>query len=197
MLTTTPQNRNRLIAGVAVLIAFLTIIVYLSSRSQLSKGKTSVVGSRVPVFALPYCTVDQSRLCVVSFGQVVNGPMQVDFLAPSADSAELVLKIKNNEVESIYDCQHLEESPEHIYCTGNVQPPGAILQLSLLSKQNDTLLAKGTFSLIGVALLTPEVLIEESGNKLSPQLGFRIPEASRRSPLLSHSTPSYPNPSYP
>ena len=194
MFTLSLQNRNRLIAIVAVLIALTIVIVYSVSRAQSPKVKRSQVGSRYPASAIGYCSVDPSHLCVLSFGQIVNGPMRVDFLAPSADYPKFVLKVTNSGVESTYECQSVQETPENIYCTGMVQAPGAILELNLLSEKNNTLLAKGTFSLIGVALLTPEFSPEKSGHTLSSQLGFRIPEAPRRHPLSSTPT-SYPNPS--
>ena len=193
MSTLSSQNRIRLIAIVAVLIVLVSVIVYSAGRSQSSKVKHSQVGSRHPASALGYCSSDQSQLCVLSFGQIVNGPMRVDFLS-NADYPEFVLRAINNGVESTYECQSEEEAPENRYCTGMVQAPGAILELSLFSKKDNGLLAKGTFSLIGVALLTPEFTTEVSSGALSSQLGFRIPEAPRRSPLSS--TPaSYPSPS--
>ena len=207
MPTLSPQNRNRLIAIVAVLIVLTIVIVYSIAKTQRSNVvKRSQVGSRYPASALSYCSMDQSHLCVMSFGQIVNGPMRVDFLAPDADYPEFVLKVINNGVESTYECQSLEEMPENIYCTGMVQPPGAILELSLFSKKDNTFLAKGTFSVIGVALLTPEFATEESSGTLSSQLGFRIPDGHGRTPLPSTPVPtsiptfaptSYPNPSYP
>ena len=206
--TLSPQNRNRLIAIVAALIVLVTVIVYLVARSQRLdvKVKHSEVGSRHPASALSYCSMDQSHLCVLSFGQIVNGPMRVDFLAPNAEYPEFVLKVINNGVESTYECQSEEETPENIYCTGMVQAPGAILELSLFSKKDNTFLAKGTFSVIGVALLTPEFATEETSGALSSQLGFRIPEGHGRSHLSSTPAPtyiptfaptSYPSPSYP
>lgn len=206
MLTATPQNKKRLIASVTFLIVLLIVTVYLAGRSLVSNMKRSQVGSRYPASALTYCSMDPSHLCVFSFGQVVNGPMRVDLLAPNADYPEFVLKMENNGKESIYDCQSLEEAPENIYCTGAVQAPGATLQLSLLSKSDDALLARGTFSLIGIALLTPEFVpdsTEEPIQGLTSHLGSRIPDAPKRSqppvhPTPSHPTPSsYPNPSYP
>src|SRR5689334_2382097 len=136
MSTLSPQNRNRLIAIAAALIVLMTVIVYSVARSQRSdvKVKHSEVGSRHPASALSYCSTDQSHLCVLSFGQIVNGPMRVDFLAPNAEYPEFVLKVTNNGVESSYECQSLEETPENRYCTGTVQPPGAILELSLFSR---------------------------------------------------------------
>jgi hypothetical protein len=201
----TPQNRNRLIAIAAILIVLMMAIIYSAGRSQRSKVKHSQIGSRHPAAALPYCSMDQSHLCVLSFGQIVNGPMRVDFLAPNLDYPEFVLKVINNGEESTYDCQSVGETPENIYCTGRVQAPGAILELSLFSKKDNALLAKGTFSVIGVALLTPEFVTEASSGALSSQLGFRIPEGHGRGPLSSTPTfapltpfpTSYPNPSYP
>jgi hypothetical protein len=136
--------------------------------------------------------------------------MQVDFLAPDADPPEFNLNVSNNGVQSLYECKSREESPEHIYCTGSVQAPGSILALSVLSKADNQLLARGTFSMVGIAILSPQ----ESGPVSAEQRGFRIPEAPRRTPLPmpvpTHSTPSlstpsnptpsapsYPNPSYP
>ncbi len=194
MSTLSLQNRNRLIAIAAILIVLMIVIVYSAARSQRSKVKHSQIGSRYPASALAYCSMDQSHLCVLSFGQIVNGPMRVDFLAPNGDYPEFVLKVINNGLESTYECQSVEETPKNIYCTGMAQAPGAILELSLFSKKDNSLFAKGTFSLIGVALLTPEFSTEESSGALSSQLGFRIPDAPGRSPLSSTPT-SYPNPS--
>lgn len=202
MATLTSQNRSRLIAIIAVLLVLMIVVVYSAGKFQGSdvKVKHSQIGARHPASALPYCSIDQSDLCVLSFGQIVNGPMRVDFLAPNADYPEFILKVVNNGLESTYECQSLEETPENIYCTGIVQAPGAVLELSLFSKKDNALLAKGTFSLIGVALLTPEFFTPESSGALSSQLGFRIPEGHERNALSTTSTPnptSYPNPSYP
>jgi len=200
MLTTTPQNKKRLIAAITVLIVLVLVTVYLAGRSLPSNIERSQVGSRYPASALTYCSMDPSHLCVFSFGQVVNGPMRVDLLAPNADYPEFVLKINNNGMESVYDCQSLEEAPENIYCTGTVQAPGATLQLSLLSKRDDALLAEGTFSVIGIALLTPEFVpdsTEEPIQGLTSHLGFRIPDAPKRSQPPVHPTPPHPTPSYP
>jgi hypothetical protein len=136
--------------------------------------------------------------------------MQVDFLAPDVDHPEFNLNVSNNGVQSFYECKGLEESPEHIYCTGSVQAPGSILALSVISKAHNQMIARGTFSMVGIAILSPQ----ESGPVSAEQRGFRIPDAPRRTPLPTPvptyptparstpsnptpSAPSYPNPSYP
>lgn len=210
MSTTTPQTKNRLILLAVILIVLIIVGVWMAARWIMPTPNTSSVGSRIPTAGLKYCSVDPSRLCVLSFGQVLNGPLQVELLAPSADQPEFNLNVSNNGVQSMYECKSLEESPEHVYCTGSVQAPGSILALSVISKAGNQMLARGTFSMVGIAILSPQ----ESGPVSAEQRGFRIPEAPRRTPLPtpvpthptparstpipSPSAPSYPNPpSYP
>lgn len=193
MSTNTHQNRNRFIAAIGILIVLLIVVFYVAGDFLRSKMKSSQIHARFPISELTYCSLDQSQLCVISFGQELNGPMHVDFLVPDSDYPEFLLKIDHNGTEKIYECQHMEETPENVYCIGEVRAPGAILNISVLSKSNDLLLAKGTFSVIGIAILTPEFIptsTEEPIEGLTSHLGSRIPDAPKRSQLPARPTSS-------
>ena len=193
MSTNTHQNRNRVIAGVVILIVLLTVVFYVANNFLPTRMKSSQIHSRFPISELTYCSIDQSQLCVISFGQELNGPMHVDFLVPDSDYPEFLLKIDHNGIERIYECQHLEEIPEKVYCTGEVQAPGAVLKISVFSRSNNLLLTKGTFSVIGIAILTPEFVpesTEEPIEGLTSRLGSRIPDAPKRSQPPVHPSPS-------
>lgn len=119
--------------------------------------------------------------------------MHVDLLVPDSDYPEFLLKIDHNGTERVYECQHMEEAPEKVYCTGEVRAPGAILKISVFSRSNNLLLAQGTFSVIGIAILTPDFIpdtTKEPIEGLTSHLGSRIPDAPKRSQPTAHPTAS-------
>src|SRR5215208_5203009 len=93
-------NRTRLIAGLVILIVLLIPIIYTVLRFFPRATEPSQLGHRSPVPLLTYCATEQTRLCVVSFSQEVDGGMQVIFQAPRAFYPLFILKIRHNNVEN-------------------------------------------------------------------------------------------------
>jgi len=191
-------NRNRLIAGLVILIVLVILMIYsLITFLQRREGQPQV-DHRSPVETLGYCSGEQDKLCIVTFSQEVDGGMQVNFQIPNAFFPEFILKISHNEDESIYECERVEATSTTVLCTGEPQVPSEILKFKVFSKNWGTLLAAGNFAIIGIALFTPEV---ESTATI--ELPTETPTATAISPLRTPTpvgltpSPSYPNPSYP
>ncbi|MEO8355958.1 MAG: hypothetical protein ABI621_08590 [Chloroflexota bacterium] len=183
-------HRNRLIAGLAILVVLLIMVIYwLSTLLQQGSGQAQV-GHHSIIPELAYCGSEQGTLCIVSFSQEVDGAMQVNFQTPRALFPEFILTISNNGAESTYECERVENAPTSMICTGASQVPGQILQFKVISKHRGTLLAEGKFAIIGIALMTPEIL--------STVTLTETPPATTPTPGRTTPSPSYPNPpSYP
>lgn len=202
-------HRNRLIAGLAILVILLILVVYLLIRfiPEGNDQAQAQVGQRSPLSGLTYCGAEGDILCVVSFTQEVDGAMQVNFQTPHASFPEFILQIIHNGEESTYECEEVEGAPTSIHCTGASQVPGEILQFKVISKHRGTLLAEGKFAIIGIALVTPEILSTGTLDGLTgtptgtatADSTLRTPTPTRGTPTPTATTPSpsYPNPSYP
>ena len=136
--------------------------------------------------ALSYCGPEDTRLCVVSFGQVIDGDMQVHFQVPRFLYPDFILVINRFGEESTYECKRTKGLASSVVCTGASQVPGEVLQFKVISRKNGLLLAEGKFSIIGIALSTPEILLTETPTPSA------VPGTE-----TTTVTPSYPNPSYP
>lgn len=203
-------HRNRWIAGLAILVVLVILVIYwLSTLLQQGRGQAQV-GHHSIIPELAYCGSEQGTLCIVSFSQEVDGAMQVNFQTPRAFFPEFILTINNNGVESTYECESVEDAPTSMVCTGASQVPGQILQFKVISKHRGTLLAEGKFAIIGIALMTPEIISSGTlstgtfegtpgtpGGTATAISTFRTPTPTPGTPTPTVLSPSYPNPSYP
>lgn len=196
-------HRNRWIAGLLILaiillLAVLFIIRFLQSRAE---GTGPGVGARPPIAELAYCGTEDRELCIVSFNQIVDGGMQVNLQTPRVFYPEILLTINRYGVESAYECRKVEPLANRVVCEGSPQAPGEILQFKAFFKESGTLVAEGKFSIVGIAISTPEdiptaMLETPSETPTTTPTGAPTP---RRTPTPTPTTPSpsYPNPSYP
>ena len=200
-------NRNRLIAGIAVLIVLIILIISSASILRQRRNGQPQVNHRFPIAKLTYCGPQQETLCIVSFSQEVDGAMRVNLQTPDSFYPKFYLTISYEGAESTYECQRVEESPTSVYCTGAPQVPGLVLNFKVISKNGGTVLAEGNFSIIGIALSTPEIITTGTVEGLTgtpvetPTAGLpsRTPTLVQATPTptLATPSPSYPNPSYP
>lgn len=195
----THTNWSRWIAGILVAVVLLILVFFSVIRSSLGRAGEPQVGHRSPVARLAYCSPQDDKLCIVSFSQVEDGAMQVNFQVPHPFFPEFILVIDRYGVESSYECQRAEGLTTRVTCSGAPQVPGEILQFKVISKSRGRLLAEGKFSIIGIALSTLEIipiptLGEATGTPTVTPTGtpLRTPTPVRTAP-----SPSYPNPSYP
>jgi hypothetical protein len=189
------SNRNRLIAGLALLLVIVLLVVYfLIAFAVRGKGGPQV-GHRSPIETLTYCAGDQDKLCIVNFSQVLDGGLQVHFQTPYAFYPAFILKISNNGNESTYECKSVEEVATAVVCTGASQVPGQVLRFTVISKNRRTVIAAGEFAIIGIALFTP--VVDISPTPTETPTGVLTVTPTRTLPATSYPNPSYPNPSYP
>lgn len=194
--------RNRWIAGLLILFIFILLavifgILFLQKRAE---GSGPRVGHRSPIDALAYCGPEDRELCIVSFSQILDGSMQVNIQTPRVFYPQIILIINRHGVESTYECQKVEPLANRVVCEGPSQPPGEVLQFKVIFKEQGTLVAEGKFSIIGIAISTPEILPTATletptGTPTVTPVGT----PTRRTPTPTRTAPgtSYPNPSYP
>lgn len=184
------NQQRRLFAGVAILVILLIVVLVAVFRSIQHPGADPQIGYRSPAARLSYCAPQDTRLCVLSFGQVIGGDMQIHFKIPRTLYPEFSLIINRFGVESIYECKGKKGTFNAVTCTGPSQVPGEVLQFKVISIKQGTLLAEGKFSIIGIALSTPEFFFTDTPEP-TPTVG------PSETPTGTLPTPSYPNPSYP
>jgi hypothetical protein len=186
-------NRNRFIAGLAVL-AVLIILVIVGLGFRLTRLKNPPQASkRALVSELTYCNSNDNKPCIVSFSLDADNHMLVNILTPDPSYPDFYLKISNAYEEHKYECQPVEGFPTNIYCTGTEMYPGSVLHFVIISSDDERVLAEGSFAIIGLLLATPGV--EVTGTALATEATKFPTPILLEIPTPTH--PSYPNPSYP
>lgn len=189
-------SRNRLIAGLLILLVFFLLICYFLISSLFRKPEQPKIGSHSPVDTLTYCSEDQQGLCIVAFSQILDGDMQVNIQTPYTHYPEFVLTINRNGQESTYTCKPMENSAIGVVCTGASQAPGETLNFKIISKNLGTVLAEGNFPIIGIALITPEspstetLQVTETVTVTETEI---VPTYNTPTLVWTPSPPSFPN----
>lgn len=181
----------------------LIVLVTVGVRLLYSKSHPPREGHKMLITKLGYCGPEDTRPCIVSFSQDGEGNMLVNILVPSSNFPDFYLKINREGEEYRYECEKVEDLPTNVYCTGQEIFPGELLQFTLVSNENELVLAEGQFAIIGLLLSTP---IAESAALTSPTeaptefptpIFLEVLTPMPTSTLSSYPNPSYPNPSYP
>jgi hypothetical protein len=206
------SQQRWLIIGVAALVLLFILVIAALIRSIQPRGGDPHIGHRSPAARLAYCGPEDTRLCVVSFGQVEGGDMQVNLHLPDLFYPEFILVINRFGVESTYECKQAKGISMGVTCSGVSQVPGEILQFKIISINGGTLLAEGKFQIIGIAISTPEELLTPTPTPTATATATGTPIAgltNTPSPTGTITTPgtpgsvtptlptSYPPPSYP
>jgi hypothetical protein len=205
-------NQKKLILGgvVLVLLLALCISVLVFAWGRLAMGSPKL-GHSTLISELTYCNDGQNKPCVVSFSTDSDGNMLVNLLLPGISYPTHYLKItRNGEIEGdTYACRWVASSPNSAYCTGPMMPPGQSLHLMLIARKDDTLLAEGDLSIIGLAFPTLAIISPTPGEVPAPTESTAIPLQTEppdfvlptstefQLPIPTPTQPSYPNPSYP
>jgi hypothetical protein len=120
------------------------------------ESRQGQVGHREPLPGLGYCSSRQLRPCILSINLNPDGGMLITILVHGS-SPDFYVKIKRETSEHIYACTREKSYSIHMYCTGDIMPVGEAVSFLLLSTQDDTTLAEGSFPIIGLALATPDI----------------------------------------
>jgi hypothetical protein len=201
-------NRKQWIIAGVIFVLFVSVVFFLSRLDASAPPPTAV---KSPAAPLVYCSDEQVKPCVVSFSLDAWDNMFVNILLPDLSFPAFSLVISRGGVENSYVCQRVSYALNTAYCAGPKQPPGEPLTLRLISNKDQTVLAEGNLSIIGLAFPTLGVALytpppgapTPTGTELSaPAASFStaFPSPSvlptRTKPLPPYPNP-YPNPSYP
>ena len=189
------MNRKQwIIAGiilVLLVIGFLVLPGAGSGTPQRAVNDASAV-------ELVYCADEQARPCVVSFSVDADDNMLVNLLLPTDQSfPSFYLKITRGGLATSYTCRWTDLTAGSAYCTGPKQLPGEILTFQLISASDETLLAQGGLSIIGLAFPTLGIAVSTPQEVPTMLIESPAPTTSLFLPLPTPSQPSYPGPSYP
>jgi hypothetical protein len=191
-------NRNRLIAAIITAVVFLLVLIVGGIRLWRSTRVAPHIGHKVFVARLGYCGAADTGPCIISFSQDGEANMQVDILIPSSNFPTFYLTISRVGEEYRYECEKVEDFPTNVYCTGQEIFPGELLQFTLVSKEDERVLAEGQFAIIGLLLSTPVAEAFESTPPPEAPTEFPTPIFLEvLTPVPTATNSSYPNPSYP
>ncbi|MDX1378444.1 MAG: hypothetical protein R3307_06325 [Anaerolineales bacterium] len=200
---------KKMIIGTLILAAVVIGIFALLLNRFGQQTDSGVEISGTAVSELAYCSEEQVKPCVVSFGLDADNNMLVNILLPDQDYPDFYLQVMRGDVTVSYECQRIAAAPGNVYCIGEKLPPGESLRLMLISSADDVILAEGILSIIGLAFPTLEITtptdsptarpaypppteasasITATPTPTSIQLQTRTPAPTK---------PSYPNTSYP
>lgn len=149
------MNRKRLIIGVAIAIAMVSLTLAIVGIQRWRKNHQPKAQQKILVSNLAYCNSNNDKPCIESFSVDADGNMLVNIITPASSYPEFYLTISNDTLINKYECQKVEDFPTNVYCTGPEMYPGEALQFTLLSVEDDTVLAEGKFAIIGLLLPNP------------------------------------------
>jgi hypothetical protein len=135
-----------------------------------------------PVIDIPYCDVDHSTLCIVSFGIDINNRMLVNFVKPDPSFPNFYLKIQHADITGTYECQTVKDTPTSIYCSGDRTPLGDPVNIEVYSSDKDQLIARGTFLIAAFALPT-QIIVSPTATSLDTATAT-VPANSTITPTL-------------
>lgn len=180
------------------------MLLVLGVIAVARRGDNGVDANRkVPVVELAYCSDGQVKPCIVSFGVDADDKMLVNLLLPDVSFPAFHMKIVRGGDETSYQCQRLDTTLDSAYCIGEKMPPGEILHLMLISTSDETLLAEGDLSIIGLAFLAPE---DSTLTPIPSPTGLptatvtttvTVTPTPTQTPILFFPTPTRTKPSYP
>lgn len=193
------MNRNRLIVGIVTLLLVVLVIAggwwLVRSINHLRQASQKIL-----VVELGYCGPEEIRPCITSFSQDGEGNMLVDILLPSSGFPNFYLTISQEGQEHRYECKKVKASPTHAQCVGREMQPGEAMQFTIISIADNSVLAEGSFPIIGLLLVAPgvDVVAALQPTESPTPFSFGIPTPAFGTPTPTATLSSYPNPtSYP
>lgn len=148
------NRRNWIIVGIVILVLIVVGSLFLFNDRSSDTIAPMLDG---PVSKLAYCTDEQVKPCVVSFSIDVNNQMLVNLLLPDTSLPDFYVQIAQGGSNISYECKRVVAAPNNVYCVGEKLSPGEVLYVTLVSIKDNTLLAGGNLSIIGLSFPTLEV----------------------------------------
>lgn len=103
---------------------------------------------------LEYCGAEPEQLCVLSFGRDEDGNTVINLYAPKKEIPAFYIKVSRAGGESLYECDRYQKIPTTVYCIGEPLNLNEGIEISVLSKTDDALLARGKFSVNAFLIAT-------------------------------------------
>ena len=188
------------------ILAGVIVLVLLAATWRIAslQKAASEVGFE-PVLKIGYCGVEPDELCVLSFGRDAEEKLVVNLFAPVRRFPDFYLKIKRLTGESTYECERDKEVRTSVSCYGEMVNLQEKIEISLVAKEDEHLIAAGDF-ILKALLISEPVLAEKSDGTSMPETSATsefFSATTATSPRTPTSTPtqtpdaSYPNSSYP
>lgn len=153
-----------------------------------------------------YCGVHLSRLCVVSFGRDAFGGTVVNLFVPRMKYPAFYLSIIRKAGADVYECTWSKVDETSVYCAGKALNLDEGVEIQLLAKLDNRLLARGTLTVNAFLVTTPNVEpaatedsglgSAESGSETNTPESFQSDSATATQEPNGKTpspTPSYPN----
>lgn len=177
------------IVGLLACITLGTLLGRILSERERDTTPTAIVTD------ITACDVDDSVLCVVSFGADNVNRMVINFQLPSEDYGDFYVKVRHEETVSVYPCQAVEDIPTSVFCTGERVPLGQPIDMQIYSTDGDVLLAQGKVIVAAIALPTAaQPTITSTPGTTTPTVEFEVtPTFELTTPTLS-TNPTLPPP---
>jgi hypothetical protein len=182
-----------ILAGVVILALLLIFWRLISLQRAASESAAE------PALRISYCGAEPEELCVLSFGRDMEDNMVVNVFVPDRKFPDFYLKIKRPSGESVYLCEKNREVSTSVFCFGEMVNLQEKMEISLISSENDRLIAFGNIMLNAI-LVSGQFQSESDGIQiLEETLETPTPMATVASTALTSTpTPTFtPDPSYP
>lgn len=106
---------------------------------------------------MDYCGADLEDLCVLSFGRDGDGNTIINLFVPRKKLPVFYLTIKRRNSESLYVCDKSDDIPNTVWCVGEPLSLEERVEIDVVSKQDDQLLARGRFTITAIFIGSPNI----------------------------------------
>jgi hypothetical protein len=160
-------KRVALIAIAAVVVAFVCFVVFAGLGWNAFSNRKPPEATTEPV-SFGYCGAQLAELCVVSFGRDVFGDTVINLYVPLRRYPVFYLNVIRRSGESRYECTWNKDDKSSVYCVGDAMNLGEGFEIQMYAKEDDRLLAQGSFILVAFSVTTPVVAGDDTAVVTTP-----------------------------
>lgn len=200
MLERIKNPKNLVIVAILVGIFALACLVLFARLGWTAYRNRSTPSPTVEPVTFGYCGEKLNALCVVSFGRDVYGNTIINLYVPLRKYPLFYLNIVRLSGEGRYECEWNKSVRTSVYCVGAPINLGEGFEIQMFSDKDDSLLAKGTFTLTAFLVTTPIADGAVPATiSLKPTFTSDVDETSTptSTPATPTNTPSSSYPNYP
>jgi hypothetical protein len=165
------MNRIHLTKAFSLTVVILALVACSSLPFMRNSSGTATSQA---VRDIPYCDVNSTVLCLISFGTDQKGQMFVNFYRPNLSIKDFYLKIQYDQLENMYECEAVKGFTKYISCTGMQIPLEEQIDLGVYLSADNTLIARGVFVISFFAIATP-ILVTTFEGTIGPTSALTTP----------------------